>query len=205
MVVTSVEKRDKGMFALFLDGSYVAMLNGEIILSKGIKNGLEISQSDLRELQLLALRRKARERALYALDRRAYSTNEMFLKLKKDYGEEVATVTIELLCEAGLLNDEDYAKRLTADLINLKGFGLRRVKQELLKRGIDRELIDDTLYELDDDERIQIKEIVERRYKRYLTDKKGYIKVTNLLNRLGYSFSDIKSVLNEYEELDLED
>ena len=48
---------------------------------------------------------------------------------------------MEHMEELGLLNDEDYARRLANELFTRKKFGARRVKQELRQKGIDDALI----------------------------------------------------------------
>ena len=53
----------------------------------------------------------------------------------------------------------------------------------------------------EDDEAVKdrIKALVEKKYKRYLTDEAGVRKVKNALARLGYGYSDINSALKEFD------
>ena len=53
---------------------------------------------------------------------------------------------IENLKENGYINDEDYIKRAVTEFINLNNMSIREVEYKLLSKGIDKNLIDDYLY-----------------------------------------------------------
>ncbi|MGN1417776.1 MAG: regulatory protein RecX, partial [Acutalibacteraceae bacterium] len=77
-----------------------------------------------------------------------------------------------------------------------KGFGKRRIVQELYKKGIDREIIDEVTEELEfcsDD----LCDILERKYGKYLDTEKGINRAFNGLVRMGYSYGEIKQALEE--------
>ena len=63
-----------------------------------------------------------------------------------------------------------------------------------------QESIEEILEELDPDPREHIEIIIERKYKKALTDEKGKRRAVAALQRMGYSWSDINAVIGEYEE-----
>ena len=68
-------------------------------------------------------------------------------------------------------------------------------------KGLTAEIIEEAMAEFDeeDDSFSRLEELVERKYERYLVDRKGVNKVKNALARKGYSYSEIKAVLDLYE------
>ena len=80
--------------------------------------------------------------------------------------------------------------------------GSSSVKYKLIEKGIDRDLIDDILSEFDVDPKEQIREIIDKKYARCLSDEKGKRRAFSGLSRMGFSFGDIKSVIAEYTDND---
>ena len=66
------------------------------------------------------------------------------------------------------------------------------------KKGLDKELIDEIIERYEDSTENRLSELVKKKYARYLIDEKGIKKVKSALVRLGYSYSDIKAVLENY-------
>ena len=73
----------------------------------------------------------------------------------------------------------------------------RGAAMELRRRGIESDLIDEALDEIEVDEREQIAAVIERKYPK-IEDEKIRRRATAALQRLGYGWDDIKAVLNEY-------
>ena len=88
---------------------------------------------------------KGKEYALYLLGYRDRSKNEIVKKLKeKNYDEEVIEEVICYLKEKNLLDDQKFAKEWANYSIK-KGFSRKRVEQELRKKGVEEEIITNTL------------------------------------------------------------
>ncbi len=200
MKITGIEKKQGTRYTVYVDGEYWYILDVEIIASVNLTEGMEVSEAFLEELLRRAQVRKARERALYLLSYRDHSRKELVDKLLQSVDEDIALQTADKMEEFGYLNDERYARKLARDCMQRKKLGDRRTRFELQKKGVSRAVIDQVLMELEDeiDPREQLRELVERKYARYLTDRKGMQKVTNALARLGHSYGDIRAVLQEY-------
>lgn len=139
--------------------------------------------------------RYAREYALTLLSRRAYTEKGLYDKLCTRCDEESAAAAVARMIELNLLDDKDYARRMAADCVNLKGMAPRRAAMELARKGIDRDIIDSTVSELETDPQPAIARIVKRKYLSYLNDEKGRNKTVNALLRLGYRYGDIAAAL----------
>ena len=91
---------------------------------------------------------EARQRALKILERRDVSRKMLLDKLtEKGISNTDAEEVADWLCGLGVVNDERYAG-LVVRHYAAKGYGRRRIRDELYRRGIDREFWDGALAEL---------------------------------------------------------
>ena len=149
-------------------------------------------------------KKRCKDKALWLISFRDYSRSDLIGKLRRDYSDESCESAVHRLEELGLIDDGRYARRYTADLINLKHLSERGVRQKLYEKGVDRDLIDEVVEEFEFDEKEQIRTIIEKKYARSLNDEKGQRRCANALARLGFSYGDIKSVMREYIEINEE-
>ena len=198
MLITAIEKRRKMLSALFLDGEFAVNIDTETILKFRYKPGMELTDEQLHELILASDARRANEKALYLLEHRSHSKKELAEKIQRTTSKEAAKAAADRMEELGLVNDRDYAKRYAAELFNRKGYASRRAQYELLQKGIDKEVIAEMIEELEPEPVEKIKEIIERKYLRYLQDEKGYRRAVSGLQRLGYRYEDIKRALSSF-------
>lgn len=90
----------------------------------------------------------AKSKALALLNKRDYSRMELIRRLtEKGFEEKDATETVDRLVELHLINDENYAAMIVRHYA-AKGFGAQRIREELRRRYIPRELWDDALAQL---------------------------------------------------------
>ena len=176
MEITAIEPRRHRLSQLYLDGEAAVRVDTETLIKSGWKPGMEITDEELHALLEASEERRAREKALYLLEYRSHSKKELADKISRTTSREAAEAAVEKMEELGLMNDESYARQLASSLLERKGYGVRRARQELLHKGIDRELVEEILLE------------------------KGYRRTVAALQRLGYGWEDIKSVLEEFRE-----
>ena len=195
-------KQDK--IHISVDGEYSFTVDEAYFLSMGIYNGKEIDDDELIELRDTVNIRRAYNYAVSLLARRDHSEKELKDKLSLKGYREGTEEAIEKLKSVGYVSDERFARLYVRELRCLKKYGRRRIEQELFRKGIDRELINEALdeAEFDSDELV---ELIQRKYGRYLSDEKGIQKTVNGLLRMGYTYGEIRDALrtiNENSELD---
>ncbi len=84
--------------------------------------------------------RKAYEYALELLSARGYTIRNLRRKLvSKEYEAEEIEGVIERLIECGLLDDARYAREYARQKLTSGGSSVRRVRQQLLVRGVSSE------------------------------------------------------------------
>ena len=200
MIITDVVPKRKRLSALYIDGEFALKIDTETFLSSRFKIGGEITDEELKELIDASNEKRAKEKALWLISYRDHSKKELSEKLRRDSDDEAAHKAVERMEELGLIDDEKYARRYAEELINVKHLSVRGARYKLTEKGIDRELADEILEELDPDPREHIATIIERKYKKALPDEKGKRRAVAALQRMGYSWSDINAVIGEYEE-----
>jgi len=124
----------------------------------------------------------------------------MFKRLTgKGETQENAGEAVRWLVELGYINDPAYAKLIVSHYSS-KGYDAARIRDELYKRGIPRDLWDDKLAELDDDDMLDVALEFLRKKLRGSLDKDDLRRASDALVRRGYSYSDAKSAINKYLE-----
>ena len=203
MTVTDIRKRRHRLTALFLDGEPV-LLDTETLLLSGIRVGQSISGEELEDLQTRSNRNRAYEKALYLLEYRPHSRKELRTKLLREYPAETADEAVERVDGLGLLNDEAYAADLAEEFLNRKGYGMMRARQELTRRGIDRDLAEQVLSSVETDPEEQLVCLLQKKYSPLPTDRKGVEKIMAAMVRRGYEFSQVRSALQRMAETEIE-
>lgn len=139
--------------------------------------------------------------ALNALVARAKSKGELVAHLKKrGVEDEVASATIFKLQEAGLINDEEFARAWTQSRHNSKKLSKRIIAGELRTRGVDQSSIDTALDEIDDETEYQMAfSLAMKKYQTMsrLAPDVQVRRIQSLLQRKGFTFSVIGRVLRE--------
>ncbi len=200
MTITDIKKGRKYLSAIYIDGELAVRIDTRVILEENVRIGKEITDEQLKELIDLSNLRRAKEKALWLISHRDHSKKELVDKIAKTADKESAEIAADRMEELGLVNDEKYARRYAEELINVKHLSKNAVKYKLLQKGIDRDLIDEILCETETDPKEHIRAIIERKYLKNLSDEKGKRRCFAGLQRMGYGYSDINSVLQEYIE-----
>ena len=193
----SVKEGKANKIHIYVDEEYRATVDGDYWYSEKYRNYKEINEEELTELLDAVSFRRAYNKGLDLLSRRPHGTKELIKKLcEKGHEKTSAEKACDRLLELGLLNDEEFARILATELYERKGYGIKRIKQELIFRGIDREIAENAIETLDIDTQNRIILVIKKKYLNKIDDEKGRKRAIDGLMRLGYSYSDIKNALN---------
>lgn len=202
----TVKEGNANKIHIYVDDEYRATVDSDYWYSEKYRKIKDITEEELTELLNAVSFRRAYNKGLDLLSRRPYGTKELMKKLcEKGHEKASAEKACERLLELRLLNDEEYARILANELLERKGYGIKRIKQELLFRGIDCEITENAVESLDIDTQTRIILVIKKKYISKLGDEKGRKRAIDGLMRLGYSYSDIKSALNSISEFDEEE
>ena len=143
----------------------------------------------------------SRTRALRIVSKRSISAAEIKKRLiDKGDSEDVADFTVNWLKELGLINDLEYSHSIVRHYSE-KGYGPARVRDELFKRGIPRDMWDDVLEsELNDSDIESAANVfLEKKLKGSL-EENDLNRASNALVRRGFSYDNARHAISRYIE-----
>lgn len=179
---------------IYVDCEYRMTVDRDFILSSGYYENQQITDEELAELETAVNSRRAFNKAVDLLSRRDHASGELLTKLRQKGYAEGAQSAIEKLAEYGYIDDLRFAENYANELQRLKGFGKRRIEQELYKKGVSRDIISQVTDGIESDSE-EIADILEKKYGRYLDTDKGVNRAINGMMRMGYGYSQIKTAL----------
>lgn len=194
----SVKSGREDKIHIFIDSVYKLTVDAEYWYLSKYHTLKEIDEPTYEEMEREIEKRRAFKKGMALSSSRLHSQYELYRKLLKSFPKEYASYAAEKCAQIGLVNDRDYAELFANELLSRKGMGVSRIKLELKRKGIDSDIIQEVCQELDCDEKQQIKDLIDKKYFRRLTDEKGKRSVFNALIRLGYSYGDVKNSIEEY-------
>lgn len=129
--------------------------------------------------------RAALDAAAKQLSYRALSAKGLREKLlDKGHDEEAADYALAWLTERRLLDDTAYAQSVVRSCAH-KGYGEMRIRQELTRRGVDRETAEAALTGFSPD-RAQLCALLDKRLRGDVSDRKQIDKAVAFLQRRGF-------------------
>ena len=196
MLITAIKQTSPGRLTVTLEDEREIRTTLGVVTELRLFSGHDLDAAGLEELELESRRALTREKALEYLSRRSMSRKELEKKLiDKGYDEEDAAYCAEWLADRGLIDDAGYAAAV-ARHYSAKGYGPGRIRSELSRRGIDRDMWDKVLDAAPSDDS-KIDKFISSR----LTDPEDrdqVRKVSAALFRRGYSWEDIRKALNRF-------
>ena len=204
MKITRIEnsKHVQERVLVFLEEGDPLRITGHELLQFGLYPGMDLSPQLVVQLQAAGQRSESRVKAARLASGRMLSRKELTDKLsRKGIDPDTAEETADWLESLGAVDDAAYAG-VIARHYAASGYGPGRVRQELQKRGISRELWDDALSQLPDSAGA-IARFLQKKLSGRTPDRALLKKLSDALLRRGFSWSDIRPALNRLgEEID---
>ncbi len=203
MTITALRQTSSDRVTVALeDGSEIKSSLG-VVTDWRLFTGKTLDEEELAALKRDSSRSLARDRALELISRRLMSQKEVRDKLmQKGVDEDAADYSVSWLSDHGFLNDESYAAAIARHYA-AKGYGAGRVRSELSRRGVDRELWDEAVEHMPETDG-KLEKFISARLKDP-TDRDQIRKVSAALFRRGYSWEEIRTALRRYTDESIED
>ena len=123
---------------------------------------------------------------------------EIFTKLNSfELADDDRNFIVGFLNDEGFINDERYCRSFVKGKLNLKKWGINKIKLSLITKGIDKEIIDEVLSEIDQDSYKE--ELVNLLKNKKINEEDPYKRKAKLIRYAvgkGYSISEVMEALN---------
>ena len=167
----SLHKKDRVL--VYLTGGDLLRITPEELLRFGLRPGQELTEDVLEELRRAAARSQTRQRAAELAAGRMLSRKE--------------------LADLGAVDDAAYAGVIARHYAAM-GYGPGRVRQELQRRGVPRDLWEDALAQLPDPEEA-IGKFLAAKLRGKTPDRATLQRLSAALQRRGFQWQDIRPAL----------
>ncbi|MDE6260704.1 MAG: recombination regulator RecX [Oscillospiraceae bacterium] len=218
-------KHKEGRWLVWLDDASIVRVGEGDVVSLGLYAGKELSDEEGEALAAAGERSKLMERAVGLLSLRPMSRRELLDKLcapprqkkdkypydklddapdpellqaQKEAVRERAEAVADRLTELGLLNDGEYA-RMVVRHYAAKGYGPRKLRDELYRRGVPRSFWEDAMEEREPDDS-QIDKLARQKLRGTEPTRENLKKVSDYLARRGYGWEEISAALERLRE-----
>ena len=197
MKIEKIEKskHKQGRILVFLEGGDLLRITEDELLRFDLYTGLDISPETMVELQKCAARSETRVRAVNMISARPLSKKELQKRLRdKGAADADAEAAADWLEDIGALDDLAYAKTIVRHY-SANGCGEAKLRDELRRRGVPRELWEEALSTAPDPAETLSRVIASRTRGKRLDDKSRK-KLSDLLLRRGFSWRDVRAALS---------
>lgn len=189
-------KHVQGRWLAMLEDGSILRVGEQEVIQFALYRGKELGEDEAELLLASARRSGLKEKAMDLLTRKPQSRRELERKLGEwEATEEESLQICDRLEELGFLDDQRYAGQIVRHY-SAKGYGMRKLRDELYRRGVPRELWEQALKEAEDSGDA-VDAFLEKKLKGS-RDPKELKKASDALVRRGYSWSEISEGLRRY-------
>ena len=184
---------------MYLEGEAPLRITADTLLRFGLQTGMDLSQETVVQLKESQRRYEMRSRGAHIASSRMLSKKELTDRLtRRGASEEEAEETADWLEDLGALDDAGYAAAVARHYGRM-GYGALRVRQELQRRGVHRDLWDDALAQLPDAQE-SIETLLHQKCKGNKPSAEEGRKLSAMLIRRGFTWQEIRPVLSRFLE-----
>lgn len=172
------------------------LYTGEIRKHSELKEGAFLSEADYQEILTKILLPRAKKRTLHLLEKQDRTRADVIMKLTQGgYPSEIAEAAADYAASYGYIDDRRYASNFI--YFHQEKKSRRRLKQDLLRKGISADIIDKCLEEAElTSEEDKIQELLEKKHydPETATDKDRARMARFLLGR-GFDYDKIRTAI----------
>ncbi len=192
--ITSIEpqKKDANRCNIYIDGRFYCGIKLEVAVKYRLKTGMQIDVAKLDEIQLETEKSQALDKAMTHISASMKTKKQIcdFLS-KKGYTKAVQDFVIEKLEYYSLVDDTAYCR---AYINSVSGKGKRALEADLIKRGADRQAIEEVLNETEENGG-EAFTVLQKYMRGKETSKENLYKGFKYLLSKGYGYDTAKEAL----------
>lgn len=183
-----------------VDPAGLLALDSELCEMKRLKSGTELSEEELLELVRQSHIKRAKSRAMWYISRGDMPKEKLRKKLLEHFPDYAALAAADRAEELGFINDAEYAKRKLQLLVDNKKVSVKMAQRMLRAEGVGSDEVAAAAEEAEYDPTAAILALIERKYKNKLDNKKDLKNTVAALMRKGFSYSEIRAALVQYQD-----
>ncbi len=189
-IITEMRPGREGRSLVCLDGQTTLDVSAGLVVSYGLHTGDEISPGQVTELRKADGLQKALQTAARYLGVRPRSEKELTTRLKRDgYSQEVIAKAMARMRELGLADDATFARFWKESRDSSRPRGRILMKQELRVKGVDKEVVDEAVADLNEPDGAYRAALKKSRSMKNLDEKAFYRRMGAFLQRRGYNYT----------------
>lgn len=217
MKITAItaQVKDPNRVNVLVEGKYRFSLDIFQVGELGLKVGKDYSEAELVSLEEESIFGRLYARALEYTMLRPHSAKEVrdYLwrktlttksrnrktgewKERLGVSQEVTERVFTRLVDKGYVNDEKFARFWVDNRKQRTGTSFRKLRAELLAKGVAGDIITETLQSSDRDEKNELQKVIEKKAGRYADREK----LMKYLIGLGFSYDEVKDALSGYQD-----
>lgn len=202
MKITKIEKK-KRLYLLEIDEKDELYVTEDTIVHFMLSKNMEIDETTLKDIQRYAQFSYGKNLALYQISFKQRTADEVKKYLEKhEIDSQYIPEIIENLKKENWINDSQYVETYLSQNLTSGDKGDYVLKQKLLQKGVDAQLIDQKLAELDfSDLAEKTAQKLLRKYQNKLSTKTLKDKIIQNMMNKGFSYTEAKDA---FETLDIE-
>jgi regulatory protein len=204
MVITSItpQKRNKLFYNIHIDYEYFCSLDDETIYHMKLKEGMDVDAELLMEASKKSSYKKALNYTLNILSKSSKTKQELIKKMtEKEYNEDTIAAVIAKVNDLGYINDKQYIEDFIRNKADTsQGLNKRTLQNKMIQKGLDKELIQQSLENSTIDEyqnAVQVAEKKLRNLKGNEREKKSKL-YAYLINK-GFDYEVCSKVINNVD------
>ncbi|RAL26397.1 regulatory protein RecX [Thermoflavimicrobium daqui] len=207
--ITQIEKKSSitKRYHIYVSGEFLLSIHEDVLVKYGLYKGMPIDKEQIQELLEAEEYNQVRQSALRYLSYKPRTVQELRQHLaKKEYREGYVKKVIVEMQKLGYLDDKQYAQAWIEERKHRKGYGSLRLKNELKRKGIAPEWIDEAISQMDDNQERQLAmEVAQRRYLRIHHESWPKIerKLGQFLQYRGFSIEVVYATLQKIRSMHL--
>ena len=203
MIISEIVKDKKHLVKVCFFGGEEILLDKDVCADNALCANMELTEEEVQKLIYTSDFTRAKSRALWYLDRNDYTEKAVYTKLlQAKFPKKASAAAVGRLVEIGIIDDRRFAERFFEKCAE-RNLSKRETFHKMMEKGVPYDLAKEILENGESDEEEQIRNLLNGKYASKLMAENGKQKVFAALARKGFSFSSIRSVMNEVLE-DLE-
>lgn len=202
-IITNIEiqKRNKNRVNIYIDEEFACSCSTEIVYRQKLQCGVQVDEEYFKSIVDEDNFIKSKNDALRIIEKNYKSEKELRDKLlAKGYDIPVINRVIIFLKEYNFVDDSKFAELYIKERIEREGLG--KIKFSLIRKGIAEEIIKNKIQDINRDSIIDTAlSIGRKKYEMLVKKEEDKRKVSKKLGeylvRRGYSWEEVKSVINK--------